>query len=713
MNLYSLTAGAALFCAPLAALPQLISTSSAADHLGVVAFPMELTNSAGPLGSFEFSPRRSEFASLMEFDKLSMPGVQLPGGGSVVLELDRIDFDFSGLGMHVDGEKADWDSGDLTVWRGGVLGDPFSEVTIGFSSQGTYGWIATGGETWHVGANAGAAGDWAVPGCRIWAESVSAEFRDASDQPSCLSEGLAANLEPIKQAAATGTGYRFGGSRGVLSECLVAVETDYQLFQLFGSLAAEQNYMGMLLAAISDRYETEADVVLTYPYLMFHTDPNDGWVTADNGGNAGDMLGEFRGAWQGNIPAGAHLAHFISGAGLGGGVAYLDVLCNPNFGFAVSGNIGGSVNFPVSQGSGNWDFMVVSHELGHNFSAPHTHSYCPPLDECAPNGYFGSCQSQQNCTTQGTIMSYCHLCSGGITNITTFFHPTVQQTIRDGVANSCLPIYQGGCGVDTLEENDSCAEAVTMAAGSTVGLTVSQSDADFYSITVPGGATLTASALFAHATADVDIYLYDPLVSCGDISNYLARGFSATDDETVTWTNTDFFPATYTLEVQVFANSAGVCNDYTLVLDPGQGTSVGQAYCGPAATNSTGLSGRITATGSAVASANDVTLVSAQLPAGSLGYFLVSANSGLVLNPGGSSGNLCLLPPFGRYVQFAGAVGMDGTKSLSIDLTALPQPTSTAAVQAGETWFFQFWHRDSFLGVPTSNFTDGLGITFQ
>ena len=83
------------------------------------------------------------------------------------------------------------------------------------------------------------------------------------------------------------------------------------------------------------------------------------------------------------------------------------------------------------------------------------------------------------------------------------------------------------------------------------------------------------------------------------------------------------------------------------------------------------------------------------------------------MNPGGSSGNLCLLPPFGRYVQFAGAVGMDGTKSLSIDLTALPQPTSTAAVQAGETWFFQFWHRDSFLGVPTSNFTDGLGITFQ
>ncbi|QDV05948.1 hypothetical protein Poly30_14510 [Planctomycetes bacterium Poly30] len=719
MTVLSLCATAVTLAAPLlAAAPQVGSSVKAgnpADDRGVVAFPMDLMEADGPLGSYELAPRASDFASLMAYRELSMPGVPIPGGESLVLDLQRVDFDFASLGVHVNGEKALWDSGDLTLWTGSVLGDPFSEVTIGFSSLGTYGWIATGGETWHVGANAGLAGDWSAPGCRIWAESVSAELRDSNELPQCVSEGLWASagqapLAPVS-GAAPGSGAR--GSRGVLSECKVAVETDYQLFQLFNNLAAEQNYIGMLLAAISNRYETEVDVVLTFPYLMYHSNSNDGWVTADNGGNSGAMLGEFRAAWQGNIPAGANLAHFVSGANLGGGVAYLNVLCNQDFGFGVSGNLGASVNFPVTQGSGNWDFMVIAHELGHNFSAPHTHDYCPPLDQCAPNGYFGQCQNQQSCTNQGTIMSYCHLCSGGVSNITTFFHPTVQQTIRDGVANSCLPVYQGGCGTDALEDNDDCSSAVVMMGGTTSGLTVSKLDPDFYSVTVQGGATLTASALFAHATADIDIYLYDPLVSCGDINSYLARGFSSSDDETVSWTNSSFWPATYTLEVQVFANSGGECSDYTLVLDPGQGTGVGVNYCGPGVFNSTGQTGRIVAQGSALVTDNDVTLTGTQLPPGSLGYFLVSNASGFVANPGGSSGNLCLFPPFGRYVQFAGPVAANGTRSLTIDLTGLPQPTSTVAVQSGDTWYFQFWHRDALIGIPTSNFTDGIGITFQ
>ncbi|MEZ6019495.1 MAG: M12 family metallo-peptidase [Planctomycetota bacterium] len=97
----------------------------------------------------------------------------------------------------------------------------------------------------------------------------------------------------------------------------------------------------------------------------------------------------------------------MSGASLGGGVAYLDVLCNQNYGFGVSGNMTGGTQFPVSQSSNTWDFVVMAHEIGHNFSTSHTHNYCPPLDQCPPSQYFGQCQNSQVCISNGTIMSYC------------------------------------------------------------------------------------------------------------------------------------------------------------------------------------------------------------------------------------------------------------------------------------------------------------------
>ena len=45
-----------------------------------------------------------------------------------------------------------------------------------------------------------------------------------------------------------------------------------------------------------------------------------------------------------------------------------------------------------------------------------------------------------------------------------------------------------------------------------------------------------------------------------------------------------------------------------------------------------------------------------------------------------------------------------------IDLANFPPPIN--AVQVGETWNFQAWYRD-FQLVATSNFTNGVSITFQ
>ena len=76
--------------------------------------------------------------------------------------------------------------------------------------------------------------------------------------------------------------------------------------------------------------------------------------------------------------------------------------------------------------------MVIAHELGHNCGTGHTHdSYSPPIDGCGN----GDCSEASN----GTIMSYCHICSGGLSNIALDFHPLVEQTIENYLDGTCLP----------------------------------------------------------------------------------------------------------------------------------------------------------------------------------------------------------------------------------------------------------------------------------
>ena len=54
-----------------------------------------------------------------------------------------------------------------------------------------------------------------------------------------------------------------------------------------------------------------------------------------------------------------------------------------------------------------------------------------------------------------------------------------------------------------------------------------------------------------------------------------------------------------------------------------------------------------------------------------------------------------------------------GTLVAQVDLTAIPQPTGPVAVQPGETWHFQAWHRTTLAGQPTSDFTDAVRVTLQ
>lgn len=396
-------------------------------------------------------PRRVAPASLAELarhERVLLERVELPSGEEVDLELERIEHERLRFGFEVDGvPRTDLLDGlSLSLWKGAVRGEPGSEVRLSFSTSGTRGWIKSGGELVHVLARPSNSGSWSDGS--VWfvedAELTRRGARFVNDcqalpVPSATTAPATPRIQDLGGAQPTGGQAALGTGCG-LRECRMSITSDYQLFQRFSDLDALTAYMTTLLGFVSDTYETQAATILTFPYVAFYTTAADPWVSQDTGGNSIAVLYELQAAWGAGAPNGGHLGHLISGANLGGGVAWLGVLCAPGFNFGVSGNIDGFLPFPLIQGTANWDFIVFSHEVGHNFNALHTHDYCPPLDECAPNGYFGTCQTQQACITTGTIMSYCHLCTGGTGNVATSFHP--QSALDMSTASStCLPLY--------------------------------------------------------------------------------------------------------------------------------------------------------------------------------------------------------------------------------------------------------------------------------
>ena len=142
---------------------------------------------------------------------------------------------------------------------------------------------------------------------------------------------------------------------------------------------------------------------------------------------------------------------------------------------------------------------------------------------------------------------------------------------------------------------------------------------------------------------------------------------------------------------------------------------IGSSICDPAAPNSTGIPAVLSATGFTLVALNQVTLEAANLPPNVFGFFLASQTQGMPQPPSGSQGTLCLAGSIGRFIgpgQIMNS-GQAGAFALPIDLTQIPQPTGPVGVLAGETWFFQAWHRDTVAGQTTSNLTNGVEILFR
>ena len=160
--------------------------------------------------------------------------------------------------------------------------------------------------------------------------------------------------------------------------------------------------------------------------------------------------------------------------------------------------------------------------------------------------------------------------------------------------------------------------------------------------------------------------------------------------------------------------ASGLVADENNNLVPDECEALGVAYCTPGAPNSASQGGgTLRAFGSPQAGVNDVILKAEDLPDDEFGFFLNSMSTALVPFPQGSSGILCLGGSIGRFNGSIQNSGLDGVMTLVLDQNAVPRPNGLVAVMAGETWYFQAWHRDVLGTTQTSNFTSGLQISFQ
>mmetsp|Transcript_20667 Transcript_20667/g.34058 ORF Transcript_20667/g.34058 Transcript_20667/m.34058 type:complete len:644 (-) Transcript_20667:56-1987(-) len=182
------------------------------------------------------------------------------------------------------------------------------------------------------------------------------------------------------------------------------IEFDQKLVQNNGgSIQNTYNYINSLVTMANQIYEKEVDTHLNVFQMELTTRYN-------NIENTMDGLNIMRNNWAGNKWSNSQvdLHHALLGKPLGGGVAYVGVVCNKNYGMGVSTSISGS--FSSMDVGVVWDSMVFTHEIGHNFNSGHTFSgYDPPVDTCMRNS---KCPSGGIEDDSATLMSYCHRCGG-------------------------------------------------------------------------------------------------------------------------------------------------------------------------------------------------------------------------------------------------------------------------------------------------------------
>lgn len=290
-------------------------------------------------------------------------------------------------------------------------------------------------------------------------------------------------------------------------------ECDFKMYTDNGSSTTNvSNRVAGMFNGVKQLYSNEQlDVELSQVFVWTSTDPYIALTTANS------CLLNFA---TNRAAITENLGHFLTTRTSSlGGIAYIDVLCNPPVKFGFS-NI---YNTFSALPSYSWSIYCITHEIGHNFGSRHTH-WCGWQLTASTIGRIDSCRAGEtvtgavNCanTTKpnfnGTMMSYCHV--NGAVNFNRGFGNLPGAAIRNGFANAtCIsgnPIPQFSLGAPGLvcEGSDLNLKANTTTTGATFawtgpnGFTSTAQNPTITGATAAAGGTYSCSLSKSGCTSD-------------------------------------------------------------------------------------------------------------------------------------------------------------------------------------------------------------------
>jgi hypothetical protein len=435
------------------------TNSKSIEHEKLLAFPLfslsdeaEDKRTSGAISVLNINSNSLKEINSTRPDFIS---IEIPTGKTAALKLNLAQVqifspDFE-LGELNNGKRTMINKDCGIYFRGTIENEPGSLVALSIHQNDLNGWICTRNETYEL-----------IPEKTGSNTYLLKNPLKSYNQPAFTCE---TSYPPGYQKQTEGNQTQGIGCKSVS----IYFECDNKLYKDFNSsTSAVMNYVTAVFNQVATLYQNEnIDILISGINIWTTPDPYANYTSIS------EILGVYKNTRGNNFNG--NLSQLLTTRQLGGGISYMDVLCNKNYAHGACCIYPTYNNAPTY----SWTVEVISHELGHGMGSNHTH-WCGwqrtdgstgALDNCFTSE--GGCAPGPSPVNGGTIMSYCHLTGGGI-NFSNGFGTIPGDFIRSRVLNaSCViagGVFPGGLKTGFI--SSTAAKAQWNSIGSSSNYTV-------------------------------------------------------------------------------------------------------------------------------------------------------------------------------------------------------------------------------------------------